>query len=435
LKFLLLTQCYPPEIGGAQVLMGSLATELKRQGHEVKVVTALPNYPTGEIFRDYRGRLVVREEIDGIPVFRSWIYAAQSARLFPRLMNYFSFCLTSLLSFRWIGKPDVIFVDSPPLFLCLTALFLARLKGATWVMNVSDLWPDAVADSGLVQSGLLLNMAAKLERFLYRAADFVSSVTEGICKILLENKGVPQNKILFLPIGVDTSLFQARPADKALLDKWKLNGKSIFLYAGRVGHSQGLSLVIKAADRLRNRNDIAFVLLGDGPVRKELRAESAELGLTNVLFVDPVPLSEMPRWWSITRGAVVTLKDQPIHLSARPSKSLPAMASAVPVLFSGLGEMVRIISDANAGLVVAPEQVDPLVQGITRLADDAALARQLGENGRRLCEQEFSWQNIVSRWLNEMSQLSNTRRPYADGRHAPPHGVSSPRGQQLFNRF
>jgi len=111
------------------------------------------------------------------------------------------------------------------------------------------------------------------------------------------------------------------------------------------------------------------------------------------------------------------------------------MASAVPVLFSGLGEMVRIISDANAGLVVAPEQVDPLVQGITRLADDAALARQLGENGRRLCEQEFSWQNIVSRWLNEMSQLSNTRRPYADGRHAPPHGVSSPRGQQLFNRF
>src|SRR5580693_10207591 len=86
-KFVLLTQCYPPEIGGAQVLLGSLATELKRQGHEVKVVTALPNYPTGKIFKDYRGRSVVREEIDGIPVFRTWIYAAQSARLFPRLMN------------------------------------------------------------------------------------------------------------------------------------------------------------------------------------------------------------------------------------------------------------------------------------------------------------------------------------------------------------
>jgi colanic acid biosynthesis glycosyl transferase WcaI len=409
LKFVLLTQCYPPEIGGAQVLLGSLATELKRQGHEVKVVTALPNYPTGKIFGDYRGRLVVREQIDGIPVFRSWIYAAQSARLFPRLMNYFSFCLTSLLSFRWIGKPDVIFVDSPPLFLCLTALLLARLKGAAWVMNVSDLWPDAVADSGLVQSGLLLKMAGKLEKFLYRAADFVSSVTEGICKILLEDKGVPQSKILFLPIGVDASLFHPRVPDEALLEKWKLHGKSVFTYAGRVGHSQGLSLVLKAADLLRSRNDIAFVFLGDGPVKEELRAESAKLGLTSVLFVDPVPLSEMPRWWSITRGALVTLKDQPVHLSARPSKSLPAMASGVPVVFSGLGEMARIISDANAGMVVAPERVEPLVQSILRLADDAALARELGENGRRHCEKEFGWGKIVQRWLNEMSQHANSQ--------------------------
>jgi len=409
LKFVLLTQCYPPEIGGAQVLLGSLARELDRQGHDVKVVTALPNYPTAKIFKDYQGRLVVREEIEGIPVFRTWIYATQSARLFPRLANYFSFCLTSLLSFRWIGKPDVIFVDSPPLFLCLTALLLARFKGATWVMNVSDLWPDAVVDSGLVKSGLLLNMAGKLEKFLYRAADFVSSVTEGICKILLEDKGIPQSKILFLPIGVDTSLFQPRPADETLLEKWNLKEKSVFTYAGRVGHSQGLSLVLKAADRLRSRNDIAFVLLGDGPVKEELRAESVELGLTNVLFVDPVPLSEMPRWWSITRGALVTLKDQPVHLSARPSKSLPAMASGVPVIFSGLGEMARIISDAKAGMVVAPEQVEPLVQGIIRLADDAPLARELGENGRRHCEQEFGWRKIVRSWLSEMSHDSKAQ--------------------------
>jgi glycosyltransferase involved in cell wall biosynthesis len=407
MKFVLLTQCYHPEIGGAQVLLGSLATELKRQGHEVKVVTALPNYPTGKIFKDYRGRLVAREEVDGIPVFRTWIYAAQSAQLFARLASYFSFCLTSLLSFRWIGNPDLIFVDSPPLFLCLTALLFARLKGSAWVMNVSDLWPDAVADSGLVQSAFLLSLAGKLEKFLYKAADFVSSVTEGICKILVEKKDVPRNKILFLPIGVDTTLFQPLPPDKPLLDMWNLKGKSVFTYAGRIGHSQGLSLVLKVADRLRNRKDIAFVLLGDGPVKQELRAESAKLRLTNLLILDPVPLSEMPRWWSITRGALVTLKDQPIHLSARPSKSLPAMASGVPVIFSGLGEMERIISQANAGLVAPPEQVEPLVQVIVRLADNPLFARELGENGRRLCEQEFSWGKVVQRWLNDMLLHSN----------------------------
>jgi len=409
LKIVLLTQCYPPEIGGAQVLLGSFAKELKRQGHDVKVVTALPNYPKGEIFEGYRGKWIVHEEIDGVPVFRTWVYAVQSARLFPRLASYFSFCLTSLLSFRWIGKPDVIFVDSPPLFLCLVALSFACLKGSSWVMNIADLWPDAVAESGLVQSSILLNIAWKLEGFLYRSADFVSSVTEGICKILAEDKGVPKNKILFLPTGVDTSLFYPCAPDQALLDQWKLNGKSVFTYAGRIGHSQGLTLVLDAAQRLRERTDIAFVLLGDGPVREELRSTSKALGLTNILFVDPVPLSEMPRWWSISRAALVTLKDQSVHLSARPSKSLPAMANGIPVIFSGVGEMARIINDAYAGIVVPPEQVEPFAQAILNLTDEPELARRLGANGRRLCEQEFGWEKIVQSWLSQMSRQSHGR--------------------------
>src|SRR5580698_7053177 len=186
--------------------MSALAAEVQRQGHNVKVVTALPNYPTGRIFDGYRRRLFIREVREGVPLFRTWVYPVQSARLIPRLANYFTFCFTSLLSFFWMGKPDIIFVDSPPLFLALIALFLARLKGARWLMNISDLWPDAVADSGLVNSGLLLRMATKLERFLYRQADFVGTVTQGIQKILVEEKHVSPDKVLFLPVGVDTHL-------------------------------------------------------------------------------------------------------------------------------------------------------------------------------------------------------------------------------------
>src|ERR1700737_4676841 len=102
--------------------MGSLAAELKREGHDVRVVTALPNYPSGQIFQGYRGRLFMREVREGVPIFRSWVYAAQSARILPRLANYLSFCLSSLLAFFWMGKPDIIFVDSPPLFLGVTAV-------------------------------------------------------------------------------------------------------------------------------------------------------------------------------------------------------------------------------------------------------------------------------------------------------------------------
>lgn len=403
MNFVLLTQYYPPEVGGAQVLMSSLAVELKRQGHEVRVITALPNYPTGRIFDHYRGRLFLKEERDEIPIFRSWVYPAQSARMIPRLANYFSFCLTSLMALFWMGKPDVVFVDSPPLFLSLVALLFARLKGAKWIMNVSDLWPDAVADSGMVQSGLLIELARKLEHFLYRSADFVGTVTEGIYKILREEKHVPCDKLLFLPIGVDTQLFQPRTPDPDLLAQHNLTDKLVFLYAGTIGHAQGLTLLLDAAEGLQQRKDIAVVLIGDGPVKSELKAQSTSRGLTSVHFADPVALSEMPRWWSISRAALVTLKDQPVHQSARPSKSLPAMASGIPVIFSGQGEMAKILADAEAGLVVPPERTAPLVESIVRLSDDDSLAHKLGNNGRKLCEAQFSWEIVVKKWLSELA--------------------------------
>jgi colanic acid biosynthesis glycosyl transferase WcaI len=410
MKFVLLTQYYPPEVGGAQVLMSSLACELQRQGHDVRVVSALPNYPTGRIFVGYRGRVSLREVRDGIPVFRSWVYPAQSANLLPRLTNYFTFCISSFLAFFWMGKPDIIFVDSPPLFLAFSALLMARLKGARWVMNISDLWPDAVAESGMVHSAALLQLAGTMERMLYRAADFVSMVTEGIYRILLHEKDVPENKLLFLPIGVDTQLFRPRAPDTSLLSKYDLSGKSVFLYAGTLGHAQGLPLLLDAADHIRDRKDIIIAFVGDGPVKSQLLEQSRRRQLLNVLFIDAVPLSEMPRWWSISKAALVTLKDQAVHQSARPSKCLPALSSGVPVIFSGSGEMAHIINGSNSGMVIAPEQVEPLVAAILQLANDSSIAHKLGENGRTLCVERLSWHFVVQQWLAEITSrmIGNT---------------------------
>ncbi|GAC1700382.1 MAG: glycosyltransferase family 4 protein [Candidatus Acidiferrum sp.] len=325
------------------------------------------------------------------------------------MTNYLTFCVTSLSSFFWVQKPDIIFMDSPPLFLALTALLLARSKGAQWVMNISDLWPDAVAESGLVRSELLLRMARRLEHVLYKSADFVSAVTEGIYKILLEEKNVAPSKTLFLPIGVDTELFRPRAADQKLLEQYRLADKAVFVFAGTLGHLQGLSLLLDAATALLTRPDITIVFVGDGPMKAELQSQRDIRGLSNVIFVDPIPLTEMPRWWSIARGALVSLKDQSIHQSARPSKALPALASGIPVIFSGRGEMARILSDGEAGIVVPPEQVKPLVESMIRLTDDVALARKLGENGRRLCVKEFSWRIVVQKWLADISQRLSIR--------------------------
>jgi len=391
-------------------MLSTFAYELRRHGHDVRVVTALPNYPTGRIFDGYRGRLFVKEERDGIPVLRTWTYPSQSASFIPRLTCYLTFCASSMFALRWIGKPDIIFVDSPPLFLPVVADWISRLKGARWVLNVADLWPDSLVEMGMVKEGLLLRMARRLEMHLYRSADFVGAVTEGIKTTLLRDKGIDDRKIIFLPLGVDTDVFRPDVPNSALQKQYGLEDKSVFLFAGTLGHPQALPQIIEAAAILRERSDIALVFVGDGPVRAALESDCRKRGLTAVHFVDPVPLEQISAWYSIARAALVTLQDRPIFDGARPSKTLPPLACGIPVIYAGRGEMARIINDANAGIVVPPEQPEALADAIRRMADDADLARQLGRKGRLLCEKDFSWHTIVGNWLEALRTKTDDRR-------------------------
>jgi len=394
------------------VFLSSLAVELRRRGHDICVVTALPNYPTGRVFNGYRGRFLVRETIDEIPVIRTWVRPAQSARLVPRLTSYLTFCLTSFAAWFWIGRPDVVFVDSPPLFLGLTARCMSWLKRCCWILNVSDLWPDAIAELDMIRPKFLLRMAEFLERYLYASSDMICAVTHGIKQILIERKGLPEYKVSLLPIGVDTDLFRPMPADRLFALQHGLQDKVIFLLAGTLGYAQGLSVVIEAADLLRDRADIVIVLLGDGPERSRLKAESERRGLTGVKFFDGAPLREMPRWWSITRAGLVTLKDQPINEGARPSRTFPALASGVPVVFAGRGEMAGMLTSAGAGIVIPPEDPRALADAVLHFADNPIEAGRMGQRGRQLCERELCWSAIVETWLNDVTKLQRkTRRP------------------------
>jgi glycosyltransferase involved in cell wall biosynthesis len=414
MRFVILTQYYPPEVGAPQVRLASFARELGRRGHSVQVVTALPNYPTGRIFDGYRRRLWVREAQAGVPVLRTWLMPSQSARLMPRMGSYLSFCLSSLCSAGALGRPDFIFVESPPLFLGLTGAMLARLTGARWMMNVSDVWPDSVAQLGMVRPGRLLKLASRLEASLYRSADFVVAVTEGIGDLLRTKKGVADRKVLFLPNGVDLELFQPRPRpDAALLAEHGLEGKAIFLFAGTHGHAQDLPGIVEAATLLRDDPTIAIVFVGDGPVKQDVEAEVERRGLRNVTFIGPQPVERMPAYWSIARAALVTLRDLPLFDGARPSKSLPALASGVPIVYAGRGEWAGILERAGAGVIVPPGRPEALTQAMRALAADAPAAARLGAQARRLAEERFSWPAIVGTWLDDLAsrERSEPRAP------------------------
>lgn len=399
MRFLILTQYFPPEAGAAQIRLLALARELQQRGHAVRVVTALPNYPRGEIFPGYRGRWIVRESVDGIAVTRTWIYPATGSNILKRLLNYWSFTITSLIGGLQGDRPDWIFVESPPLFLGLSGYLCSRLRRTPFILNVSDLWPESARALGLVRNRALLWLGERLERFLYARAARVCAVTEGIVAEIGAISRTPQ-KVMWLPNGVDTSTF-APVAGAAMPSLGP--GQVGFLYAGTHGYAQALDTILGAADRLRDRPDVVFIMVGEGPEKARLRQLAERRGLTNVRFVDAQPVSAMPGLFSASRASIVPLRRSPLFRSARPSKIFPSLACAAPVIFCGEGDVAALLAQHDCGLVVEPENAEQLAATVRRLTDDPALAHRLGANGRALVIRDYGWGTIVERWLGELT--------------------------------
>ncbi len=402
MRFLFLTQYFPPEIGAAQVRLASVIRELVRIGHQVEVVTAMPNYPTGQVFDGYRGKIWLEESWEGVRVYRTWIYPSMGTGV-KRLLNYFSFMLSALGGLLRLQRPDYIFVESPPLFLSITAYLAASRYRVPFIFNVADLWPDSVRQLGLMKEGPLLRLAESLEAWSYAKAGFVTAVTEGIYKILLEEKGVPERKLLYLPNGVDTEVFRPLTPDQALAEELGLQGKKVILYAGNHGYAHGLEVALQAAQYLSDPQ-IVLLLIGDGSEKPRLMRMAQEMTLSNVRFLDPQPPGYITRLYSFALAGLSTLRDSPLFEMTRPVKIFAGMSCAKPILYVGQGEGARLIEAAQAGLVSKPEDPQALARNIMELARNPELASQLGLNGRRYVEENLSWSSLVRGWLEQLEQ-------------------------------
>ena len=401
MKFLILTQYFPPEIGGAQTRLRSTATELHRLGHQVEVVTALPNYPRGRIFPGYGGCFYRREESDGIRVHRVWIYAAMGGG-FARMLNYSSFMITSLFALLRARKPDFIFVESPPILLSIPAYIAGLLWQVPYIFNVADLWPVIILEGGFMERGLLIRLLFKLEQWSYRKAARVNAVTDGLRERLLQEKEVPADKLLFLPNGVDTTHFQSRAPDEALKRKLGLEGKKIILWAGTLGTAHGLNYVLDAANLLSSETQIHFLFVGDGSAKPELQQQRQQMRLGNVTFLDPVPIEKLPPYFSIAECGLASLLPIPLYDEARPSKIFPVLASAKALIFVGKGETARLVEKSKAGIVVAPENPEALASAILLLIENPKLAQEFGRNGRAFVEKHLQWSTIIRDWVAQL---------------------------------
>jgi colanic acid biosynthesis glycosyl transferase WcaI len=410
MKFLILTQYFLPEIGAAQTRLDAMVRQLTARGHEVEVVTALPNYPQGRIHAGYERTFYRCERLGGIPIHRVWLVASAGAGS-KRLLNYLSFSLTCMWALLKPEKPDFVFIESPPLFLGVPGLLAARLWGVPAIFNVADLWPDSIVDMGLMKDGLPIRTALKLERWLYRNMTYITAVTEGIRDTLLRKKGVPAEKVLFLPNGVDLEQCQPRSPDSELKAHLGLDGKKIILYQGTQGFAHGLSAVLHTANLLRDDSDIHFLFVGAGSERSTLEALKSKLGLTNVSFHDPVPMATLARFFSIAECGLVSLRDTPLFRGARPAKVNSILGFAKPVIFFGQGEGANLVRQAGAGLLVNHGDLQGLAAAVRRVIRDPDFAAQMGRNARQYAETHLSWSILIDDWLNQLLPQTQSVEP------------------------
>ena len=407
MKFLILTQYYPPEVGAPQVRLQAMIRELVAKGHQVEVVTAIPNHPLGRYFPGYKSRMYSWEISQGIKIHRTWIYPAIGAGL-KRIFNYLSFTLSSFWGMMKAGRPDLVWVESPPLFLGWTAMVYSCFRRVPFIFNIADLWPDSIIDLGLMRNGLAARMLYMAERAIYNRAKYVIAVTQGIRDRLINSKGLPARKILYLPNGVDTEMFRPSPVDMQLAADLGLAGKDIILYSGTLGFAQGLGSVLEAFQIIRDSHrQMVLLMVGSGSERNKLQQMAQERNLDNVRFLDPVPPEMINKYLSISLAGLVCLKDLELFRGARPSKMFPIMSCGKPVIFCGRGEGARLVHDSKGGVVVSSEDPTALAKAIADLAGDGETSKQMGLNGRDYALKYLSWKRIVGEWLNQLESRQN----------------------------
>lgn len=372
-------------------------------GNDVEVVTGLPNYPRGRFFPGYERCFYRREVRQGVIIHRVWLYPATGGGV-ERALNYLSFTLMSLFGLLHASRPDYIFVESPPLFLSIPAHIAGTFWGVPFIFNVSDMWPDVIVEGGFSKEGRLIRWMRRLESWSYRKAAYVNAVTEGVRSALLTEKAVPADKLLFLPNGADTVLFQPRLPDEALKASLGLEGKKVIIWIGTIGFAHGLDQVLRVAKMLQGVTDVHFLFVGDGSAKASLMQLRQDLQLHNVSFHDPVPLEQLPPFLSIAEAGLASLISIPLYDGARPSKLFPVLASGKPLIFVGKGEGARLVQEANAGLVIPPGDLENLAEAILRLTQDRQLAHEYGQNGCQFIRSRMQWSHLIANWIDSLAR-------------------------------
>ena len=366
-----------------------LARYLASQGHKVTIIASPVSYLTGSALT-HSANSNESDEEPGVKVIRAYTYQALHKSFVHRVFSFFSFMVSSFFTGLGVNKVDLVWGTSPPIFQAVTAWLLARLKRIPFLFEVRDLWPTFAIAVGVLKNPTLIKMSFWLEEFLYRHADRVMVNSPGYVTHVSERGA---RRVEFVPNGADPEMFD--PADDGFKFRSDnhLEGKFVVLYAGAHGMSNDLGVVLEAAQILHkpaNTSEVIFLFLGDGKEKAHLQARAVDMGLTNVLFLPPVPKAEMAAALAGSDACLAILKPIEAYKTTYPNKVFDYMAAGRPLVVAIDGVIRQVVEEAGCGIFAQPGDPSAIAQAVQDLAANKDGSRRMGLAGRKYLEEHFS---------------------------------------------
>lgn len=369
MKIVLLTEYYKPEMGASQNRLYEMVMGLKEAGNDISVVTGMPNYPTGKIFDAYKGKFKSSETIDGVLIKRFWLYASNSKKSIPRILNMISFSLTAFCSLPYLRKvkPDYLIVESVPLPTTVTARILAKLCGAKLVGNVPDLWPLTAKEMGAMSGdSMLYKFLERVEKRFYKKSYILLGQSQQIVDHISEHGG---KEVYLFRNGVDNRRFSG-------LKRTRNDERFVITYAGILGYAQGLFELCQNV----NFKEVGaeFHIYGAGGEKEQIEAFLKDNPEKGIFYHGSVSREEVPQVLIDSDATLVPLIKQ--IYGAVPSKIYESMAAGLPIIFSGEGEGQKIVEKYQIGLVAASKDYEKIKKNIALLASNKELRDTMRNN-------------------------------------------------------
>jgi len=405
MKILVVTQYFWPE----NFRINDLVLGLKERGHEVNVLTGVPNYPGGRFFTGYNFFGPLFETYKDIPVRRVPLIPRGNGSRIRLVFNYFSFVFFACLSgpLRRLGSVDLIFIYEPsPITVCLPALLLKKLKSAPVIFWMQDLWPESLSATGAISSIKILKIVDMLVRFIYRRCDRILVQSRAFIEPVNLKSG-DQNRILYFPNSAEELYKPVKLESNASECKMMPNGFCV-TFAGNIGVAQDFGTILNAAERLKDHREINWVIIGDGRIFSWIQRQVIERDLSETVhLLGRYPAEAMPRFFALSDVLLVTLKKEPIFALTIPSKVQSYLACAKPIIAALDGEGARVVEEAGAGVTCPAENPKALAEAVLNLYNvSKADRKEMGKKGRSYFEKHFERKMLLDRLEGWMEKLS-----------------------------